>query len=78
MKFAAPLIALLLLTGCGLLGSDAPVKVSGDADGVVVGGGSDSDRKDMGAAHCGSFGKSAVLLPPEQGDRSSVARFGCR
>jgi hypothetical protein len=78
MKFALPLIALLLIAGCGLFGSDAPVKMSGDADGVVIRGGSDSDRKDMGAIHCGSFGKSAVLLPREQEDSSSVARFRCR
>jgi hypothetical protein len=45
---------------------------------VVIRGGSDGDRKDRGAIHCGSFGKSAVLLPREQEDSSSVARFRCR
>jgi hypothetical protein len=78
MKRAAILFATLLLTGCGLFSAGLPQKVSGDADGVVVRGGSDTDRRSFAAAHCGSFNKSALLLPREEGDSSGLLRASCR
>lgn len=77
MKITAALVATLLLTGCGLFSAGLPQKVSGDADGVVVRGGSDTDRRSFAASHCGSFNKSAVLLPREQGDSSGLLRASC-
>jgi hypothetical protein len=78
MKIAAAFVATLLLTGCGLFSPDFPEKVSGDADGVVVRGGSDTDRRSFAASHCGSFNKSALMQPREQGDPSNLLRAVCR
>lgn len=78
MKTAAVLIVTLLLAGCGLLSPDLPEKVSGDSNGVVVTGGSASDRESFAASHCGSFNKSALMLPREEGDSSDTLRASCR
>lgn len=78
MKIAAVAALSLLLAGCGLFSPGLPQKVSGDSNGVVVKGGSDTDRRSFAASHCGSFNKSALLQPPEQGDSSSLLRAACR
>jgi hypothetical protein len=78
LAILGPVGATLLLTGCGLFGNDPPEKVSGDAAGVIVRGGSETDRRELAANHCGSFGKSALVLPPEPGDRPSLLRISCR
>ena len=78
MKRFIPMLAVLLVTGCGLFGGGSPEKVSGDLNGIVVRGGNDNDARELGASHCGSFNKAALLLPAEPGDRSSVLRFACR
>jgi hypothetical protein len=78
MKTAAALLAVCLLAGCGLFSPGLPQKVEGDANGVVVKGGSDTDRRSFAASHCGSFNKSALLLPREKDDSSNVLRASCR
>jgi hypothetical protein len=78
MKTAAALVAILLLAGCGLFSPGLPEKVSGDTSGVVVKGGSDTDRESFAASYCGSFNKSALLLPREEQDSSNVLRASCR
>jgi hypothetical protein len=82
MKRALPLIAILLLSGCGfvsgLFGGNPPDKVSGDSDGVVFKGSGETDRRNAAAAYCGTFNKSAVIVPAERGDSSSLSRFDCR
>jgi hypothetical protein len=79
MKSAAALLAMLLLSGCGLLfSSTPPEKVSGDSEGVVFKDSGETDRRNAAAAYCATFNKSAVVLPSERGDRSSVSRFACR
>ena len=79
MKIAAAIAATsLLLAGCGLFSPGLPQKVNGDSDGVVVRGGSDTDRRSFAASHCGSYNKSALLQPPEPGDSSGLLRAACR
>ena len=78
MKAALVLASVLLLSGCGLFGGSPPDRVSGDADGVVFKGSGETDRRNAAAAHCGTYNKSAVILPAERQDSSSLSRFACR
>ncbi|MGE5539763.1 MAG: hypothetical protein ACM30I_14185 [Gemmatimonas sp.] len=80
MKIAIPLVAILLLSGCGmgLFSGSPPDKVSGDSDGVIFKGSGETDRRNAAAAYCATFNKAAVVLPRERGDSSSLSRFSCR
>ena len=80
MKVAGILVLFpLLLAGCGLLGPSTPRKVEGDTNGVAIKGGSDTDIRELAAAHCGSFNKSALLLAQAPEDRrADIVRFACR
>jgi hypothetical protein len=80
VRFAAPLAAVLFLSGCGwIFGPSTPLKVSGDANGVVVKNGSDTDQRELAASHCATFNKSALLLAPDANDkRNDTIRFACR
>lgn len=79
------IVVSLLLSGCGILdpfdifGSGTPQKVEGDANGIAVKNGSDSDQRELAASHCGSFNKSALLLKQTPEDRrADIVRFACR
>ena len=79
MKRPLALLSLFLLSGCfGMFGESPADKVSGDSEGVVFKGSGDTDRRDAAAAYCSTFNKSAVVLPAERGDSSSLSRFACR
>lgn len=80
VRFAVPLAALLLLSGCAwIFGPSTPQKVSGDTNGIVVKNGSDTDIREMAAAHCATFNKSALLVAGEATDRrNDITRFACR
>jgi hypothetical protein len=79
MKAALVVASLLLLSGCsGWFGDTTPDKVSGDSEGVVFKGSGATDRRNAAASYCSTFNKSAVDLPSERGDSSSLSRFACR
>lgn len=79
MKAAIAIASLLLLSGCsGWFGDSVPDKVSGDSDGVVFKGSGDTDRRNAAAAYCATYNKSAIALPAERNDSSSLSRFTCR
>jgi len=87
MKAAFILTATLMLTGllsgCSFIPdpfSPSPAtKVSGDSNGVVVKGGTEQMRWEFAAGYCGSYSKSALLLPatPESA-RQGVTNFACK
>jgi hypothetical protein len=80
MNRVFPIVALLVLSGCGLglFSGSPPDKVSGDAEGVIYKGSGETDRRNAAAAYCATFNKSAVILPRERDDSSSLSRFSCR
>jgi hypothetical protein len=80
VRFAVPLIAALLLSGCAwIFGPSTPQKVSGDTDGITVKYGSNTDQRELAASHCAGFNKSALLLAPDANDkRNDTVRFACR
>ena len=82
-KIAALIVLMpLLLGGCAmfdLFGSGTPRMVEGDANGIAVKNGSDTDQRELAASHCGSFNKSAVLEKETPEDRrADIVRFACR
>lgn len=77
------LLAAVLLAGCAFIPdpftSSPAAKVSGDSNGVAVKGGTEQMRWEFAAGYCGTYNKSAVLLPATPEDRNrGTTSFACK